>query len=239
MNHTLIALIFLAGGFTQGVSGFGSGLLAMPLLLFFIDVKEAVPLAMLNGIVITSMLSIKLRHHVDRNKVMPIFFGSLPGIVVGALFLKGADSDLLKGLLGLLLVSYTLYSLLLKPHPRQVAGAWGYLAGFATGVIGAAFSAGGPPTIIYSTLRGWSKDEIKATLSAFFWANGVLVAVSHAVQGLTTSTVLSYFSASALPVMTGVWLGSRLYGVIPRRLYLTIILLLLLAMGLLMVATSL
>jgi uncharacterized membrane protein YfcA len=37
----------MVAGFTQGVTGFGFGLLAIPLLSLFIDIKAAVPLCSL------------------------------------------------------------------------------------------------------------------------------------------------------------------------------------------------
>ncbi|MCJ7602219.1 MAG: sulfite exporter TauE/SafE family protein, partial [Desulfobulbaceae bacterium] len=137
MSHSyFIALIFLAAGFTQGVSGFGSALVAMPLLLLFIDAKTAVPLCMLNGLIITAFLSLQLRRHVDWRKISPLLIGCMPGIYVGARFLKEADSNLIKLLLGVMLVSYALYNMFCKLRPRRIAPFWPYIAGFFTGVIG-------------------------------------------------------------------------------------------------------
>jgi uncharacterized membrane protein YfcA len=237
-SNYLIPLIFFAAGFTQGVSGFGSALVAMPLLLLFMDAQTAVPLCMLNGLIITSFLSLQLRSHVDWKKITPLIIGSMPGIYVGAHFLKEADSNLIKLLLGVMLVGYSLYSLCLKLQPRRIRAFWPYVAGFGTGVIGSAFSAGGPPTIIYVTLTGWKKDDIKATLSVFFFITGIFMAVAHAVTGLTTKTVLAHLSLSALFVFFGVWLGSIFYGRIKRETYLRIILSLLVIMGTVMIVTA-
>lgn len=240
MSHSyFIGLIFLAAGFTQGVSGFGSALVAMPLLLLFIDAKIAVPLCVLNGLVITSFLSLQLRRHIDWRKIIPPLIGCLPGIYAGAWFLRGADSDLIKLLLGIVLVSYALYCMFCKPRPRNIQSFWPYVAGFFTGVIGSAFSAGGPPTIIYTTLTGWDKDDIKATLSVFFFTNGIFVAAAHAVSGLTTAAVLDYFAGSVLFVLAGVMAGAFCYGRVKSESYLRIILYLLVVMGGMMIFSAL
>ncbi|MFZ5766310.1 MAG: sulfite exporter TauE/SafE family protein [Thermodesulfobacteriota bacterium] len=233
-----IPLIFLAAGFTQGVSGFGSALVAMPLLTLFLDIKIAVPLCMLNGLIITSYLSLQLRRHADWQKITPLLIGGLPGIVLGASFLKEADGNLIKLLLGLMITSYALANLLLTPAPRPIRPVWAYVAGFFTGVIGSAFSAGGPPVIIYTTLTGWSKDDIKATLSVFFFTTGVAAVVAHAVSGLTTLTVLRYHALSAAFVLLGVWAGSLCYGRIKRESYLRIVLSLLVVMGGMMIVSA-
>ncbi len=233
----LIGLIFLLAGFIQGMTGFGSALVAIPLLSLFLDIKSAVPLCMLNSLVITTFLSLKMRQHLDRKKITPLCLAAVPGIIVGSTLLKHVSSTVIRISIGILLVAYSLYSLFSKPKPRKLHKAWSYVAGFTSGAIGAAFSAGGPPTIIYTTLNGWSKDEIKATLSGFFLFNSYLTASAHAVSGLTTLQVFSFFLVSAPFVLLGTVLGSICYGRIPRGLYLQLIFAFLVLMGTMMIFT--
>ncbi len=239
ISFVLIALIFLLAGFTQGVTGFGSALVAMPLLLLFLDARTAAPLCVLNGLVITGYLCLRLTTHMDWRKIMPLCLGCLPGIYVGVIFLKQADDHLFRLLLGGMLIFYAAYSLLARPHPRPIHPAWAYAAGFGTGAIGSAFSAGGPPTIIYASLTGWSKEEIKATFSAFFFATGICIATAHAFTGLTTPFVLRHFAVSVTFVLVGVWQGAVCSARISRSLYLRIVLMLLIGMGLLMLGSAL
>lgn len=231
-------IIFLLGSFIQGLTGFGSALIAIPLLVTFLDIRIAVPLSVLNGLVITAFLSLHLRSHLDWRKIMPLLLGCLPGIMVGTLFLKKINEPLFKIMLGLMLVIYSLYRLFLTPKPRPIARAWGWAAGFATGLISAAFSAGGPPTIIYTTLTGWNRHEIKSTLSIFFFLGGIAAAVAHAASGLTTSAVLK-LSAAALPaLLLGVWSGSLLYKRFKTEGYLRLVLYGLMIMGLLLLHSA-
>jgi len=233
-----LVLIFLTAGFTQGVSGFGAGLLAMPLLTMFLDLEVAVPLCMLNGLLITSFLSFQLKQHIDWQKIRPLFIGCIPGIFLGVYLLKGLDGSILKIFLGLLLINYSLYRLF-GPAPRTgINRLWAYPAGLATGIIGGAFSAGGPPTIIYVSMTGWQKDEIKATLSIFFFTTGVVTSTAHAINGLITSQVMIYFAVSCIFTITGVALGSHFYQRIKQESYIKIILILLILMGLMMVSTA-
>ena len=233
--YFFLFLIFLVAGFTQGVTGFGFGLLAIPLLSLFIDIKTGVPLCSLLGIVVTAFLSLRLRKHIDRRKILPLLFGCIPGVAVGTLVLKKAPTELLSVLMGVMLIAYTLYRMTGKQQPRSIHPRWAYAAGFFTGAISSAFSAGGPPTIIYATLRGWNKDEIKATLSGFFLTGGLAVITAHALTGLTTGLVLHYFLLSAPVVIGGVFIGSLLYDRIDTDAYLKLLHYLLLAMGILMI----
>ena len=64
----LAGIIFFFAGLLQGLTGFGSALLAIPLLSLLMDIKAAVPLCMLNGLVLTCYLSLHLRTHLDRKR---------------------------------------------------------------------------------------------------------------------------------------------------------------------------
>lgn len=235
----LISLIFLLAGFIQGFSGFGSALLAMPLLTLFLDARVAVPLSVLNSILITSYLTLKLKNHMEKKKILPLVLGSLPGTYIGVSFLMTAESDIIKLLLGMLIVSYCLYSLLMRSTQWKIHHLWAYPAGFCTGFIGSAFSAGGPPAIIYTSLTGWSKDQIKATLTGFFFISSIVTAALQITSGLMTEQVFNYFYASALFVLIGVYAGSRLYSRISSQTYIKIILIVLIILGAIMIVSAL
>jgi len=229
--------IFLLAGFVQGLTGFGSALVAIPLLAFIIDIKTAVPLCMLNGLIITGYLALKLRHHLSRDKISPLLIGSLPGIATGAILLKQVDASYIRYGIGTLLIIYSLFNLIFSPRPLNPGRAWGYLAGFLTGTIGAAFSAGGPPAIIYTTLTSWKKEEIKATLTGFFATNGLITVIVHAATGITTLTTLKIFSVTAPFVLIGTALGSLVSGRVNRKTYLKLIYSFLIVMGIMMMFT--
>lgn len=230
-----IGLIFFIAGWVQGVSGFGSVLVAIPLLTLFIDIKVAVPLCMLTSLIITTYMVIQLRNHFDRKKILPLCIGSIPGILIGATVLKAVPSQTIRTLLGILIISYSLYSLFFTIKTRKLHKAWGYIAGFSSGSIGAAFSAGGPPSIIYSTMNNWNKDEIKATLTAFFCFNSYLGAGAHALSGITTLVVLKYFLISSPFVLLGTASGSYCYRFFRKDVYLKVVFSFLVLMGIMMI----
>jgi uncharacterized protein len=238
LTYVSVGLIFFLAGSLQGMTGFGSALVAMPLLCFFLDVKTAVPLCTLNSIVITTFLVFKLKKHIDRKKILPLCISALPGTVVGVTLLQKMDAQVFKILLGSLLLAYSIYSLAFSPAPRKIQPFWTYIAGFFSGAIGSAFSAGGPPAIMFATLNDWNKDEVKATLTGFFAFNSLISATVHFFTGLTTSSVLHNFLISCPLVLVGTVTGSHFYSLIPHRLYLKITFGFLIIMGCTMVITS-
>lgn len=234
ITFALAGLIFFLAGLIQGVTGFGAGLVAIPLLLLIIDVKIAVPLVMLNNVLMTSYLSFTFRSVMDWKKIYPLLVGTIPGIIIGSKCLAVIDAHLVRIFLGILLISYSLYNLFAQPRPLAMPKYIGYIAGLLTGFITGIVSAGGPPVIIYTTLTNWSKDQIKATLAGFFICNSTFTVMVNALSGMTTRLTLQYCVVTMPLIVLGAYLGSHLTDKINRRTYLKIIYTFLIIMGLLM-----
>ncbi|HAS90237.1 MAG TPA: sulfite exporter TauE/SafE family protein [Desulfovibrio sp.] len=231
----LIPAIFFTAGFVQGLTGFGAALVAMPLMAFIIDIKLAVPICTLCGLFININMTLKLRKSLDWAKIIPLIAGCIPGSIFGTLVLKEVNGYYIRLFLGILVTAFSGYSLLAKPVRLNLNNKWGYLPGFLTGAIGSAVSAGGPPSIIYTSIQGWSKESIKATLVSFFLFSGTMAASGHLISGLTTFYAFKIFLASALPIFVGTNLGNSLSTHISDNFYRRIVMLLLVIMGLMLI----
>ena len=218
-EYLLAGAVWLAAGMLQGCTGFGSALVAVPLLSQFLPVKNAVVLSSLMGLAINAVLSVQLRANLDPAKIWPLFLGAAPGAVLGALLLRQVNEALVLVLLGAGLVAYCLYGLLARPRFIDPGPLLGAAVGFATGAASAAVSAGGPPTVIYVSLTNWPKDQVKATLSGFFAMTGAMVVAGHALGGLTTPHVQGLALACLPGTLLGVALGVRIYGRMSRASY--------------------
>jgi uncharacterized membrane protein YfcA len=158
----------------------------------------------------------------------------MPGIFVGITYIKSVDPATMRFFLGLLLILYAIYNLGFTVKPRKLHRAYSLLAGFMSGAIGAAYSAGGPPTIIYTTLNDWTKDEIKSTLTGYFLFSSIALIIAHAVSGVTTRPSVMLFLVSAPFVFAGTLGGAYLYRYVPGDKYRTVIFVFLLVMGVVM-----
>ncbi|WP_419780862.1 sulfite exporter TauE/SafE family protein [Maridesulfovibrio sp.] len=231
----LVPAIFFIAGLMQGLTGFGCALIAMPLLTYVVDIKIAVPVCTLCAMFINLNMTYKLRKSLDKAKILPLLIGSVPGSIFGTVVLKEVNGDYIRLLLGVLISGFAAYSLLARPIKLHISDRWGYLSGFLTGAIHAAVSAGGPPTIIYSSLRGWDKDSFKATLVAFFMASGIMAAAGHLLSGLTTIYIFKLFMASTLPIVMGTLAGGMISGLLSEDFYRRIVMVLLVIMGLMLI----
>ncbi|HOX94390.1 MAG TPA: sulfite exporter TauE/SafE family protein [Syntrophales bacterium] len=227
----LLAVTFLAG-FIQGLSGFGSVLLSLPLLILFLDVRTAIPLVALVALALTIQLLIQLRQHLEWRRVYPLLAGTVFGVPVGVFLLKHLDTALIQFVLGAVLIGYALYGLIFRIPPQGIRERWAYLYGFLAGCLGGALSASGPPVIIYTSLQPWTKDQIKVTLQGYFLASGLIVVFVQAANGLTTGTVIKLFVLSLPAVVVGTLVGSHFYGMVREEGYRRIVLIFLGCLGL-------
>ncbi|WP_022662694.1 sulfite exporter TauE/SafE family protein [Paucidesulfovibrio longus] len=206
MSWAWLCLVAVLAGFVQGLSGFGSVLLSLPLLCLFLPIKTVIPLIALLAFCINLWLTLELRRHLRPRRLGLLLAATLPGVPVGVYTLKTVPAQWLEIFVGAVLVLFALHSLLTTPKSRTLHPLWAAPAGFLAGVLGGSIGTNGPPIILYASLQPWPKDEIKASLSGYFLAAGLLVSGTHAATGLITPEVLRLF-AMALPALAAGVLG--------------------------------
>jgi hypothetical protein len=230
--NLFLCLIALFAGFTQGLSGFGSVLVALPLLAVFLDFQTAVPLASTWGMTINVILLLQLRSHVRLKKILPLTVASLPGIPLGVYALQKAPVWILEILLGGLLLVFSLYFVWSGGKTRHLAQGWAYAAGLTSGFLGGSLAASGPPVIVYTAMQPWPKDEIKSTLTGFFFLSGLAILAAQAVGCLFTSGVLTLSLISIPVVVLGVFVGTWCYDKLDTIRYRQVIIVLISLLGL-------
>lgn len=234
-TYALVCAVIFFAGFTQGLSGFGSILLAIPLLATFLDIKTVIPLTVLMGMGMTTLLLVQLWRHLAWRRILPFLIGMLPGVPLGVFFLKRMDKGTVELILGSLLVIYSAYGLLSRAMPKGIRKGWGYLLGFLGGCLGGAFSASGPAVIVYVSLQDWPKDRIKASLQGIFFVVDALVILFYTFNGLITPIVLQYFGVSLPALLLGTFVGALCYGKVNDVQYKRIMFVLLGVLGAFMV----
>jgi uncharacterized membrane protein YfcA len=210
--YVAICAIAFFAGFIQGLTGFGSVLLSLPLIALFLDFKTAVPFMTICGIALSLILIIQLRKAWEWSRIYPLLIGALPGIPIGTYLLKNLEAAPMYIFLGSVLIAYALFGIFSKGVVKELKKGWPYLIGFLAGCLGGAVAASGPPVIVYTFLQPWDKDRIKVTLQGFFVVSGLLTLAYFIHQGLVGQQVLK-LSGLALPfIAAGTLAGSYFYG---------------------------
>jgi hypothetical protein len=241
VNELAVAAIVLLAAFTQGAIGFGFGLVAMGILPLVVDELVAIPMVAVYSLLVAGMIAWRERHFLSWRRLAPPLVGVLLGVPVGLLFLAQADPKYIRLALGVFLVLYCLWSLLvsLRAGQRAVEDGWGYVAGLASGVLGGAFNTGGPPLVVYATLKNWDKDAATSTLQVLFAITSVIAIGGHIAADRMTEDVVRIILILLPVVGLGVWLGGRVYNRIDQATFRKGMLALLFVAGLVFINKSL
>lgn len=230
----LSSIIVTAAFLIRGVTGFGSGLLMVPLLLLFLDMKLVVPtansLAVLCGIFL--LLTFQTRKWIRKDVVPMLIIGSIVGAVLGICVLKRYESSLLKRLFGLFLSGYALRMLFGREQKeRDLKNYVGLIAGFLGGCLGGMFATGGPPVIIYLNSKIKDKQAFRATLIFYFLVVNTLQVVIYCCTGLISRGVLKFTLYLVPALIVGNLAGSVMHIRINQILFNRIVALILLVTG--------
>lgn len=233
-----VAGVAFLAAFVQGVAGFGSALVAMPLLALVLDVRAAAALVALLSLAINLALLLPARRALPWRRVAPLVAGSLAGIPAGVLFLAGADARLARAALGAALVATSAALLRTRRLPVGPGTGPALAAGALAGLLGGAFNANGPVATLYAASRDWGKRETHAALQLYFLVTGLAIAALHGAAGITSRAVL-LAALAALPFLAA---GSFAGWVVHRRVgeerYRRLLQAALLAAGLALLAAS-
>ena len=219
-----IALIVPAAYFIRGVSGFGSGLIAVPLLAHFLPLTFVVPLILVTDVTASLLLGTHTRQHLRWDELRPLIPFSILGVLAGTTLLVNLPLVPLLKSLGVFVLLFGLRNILNLHGTRRVSRWWAAPAGFSGGTIGALFGTGGPPYVIYLNHRLHDKGELRATFSGLFLIEGILRIAAFLIAGLLLNTDLLLAILAALPlVVLGLFLGNRMHiGLSPTQMQRTI-----------------
>ncbi len=228
---TLGAAVLALSYFVRGIAGFGSGLIAVPLLALIVPFKLVVPLVVLLDYVASASQGIVHRADVRWREILPLLPFSVAGVLIALLVLSSIDTGLLLDALGVFVVGFALYTL--SGHvPKQGASRlWCVVAGGTGGLIGTLFGTGGPFYVMYFKARGLDKGAFRATFAVTFLVDGAGRLLGYAGSGFFTWKFLE-LAALALPWMAvALYLGGKVHTRLSQRDFQRGISVLLLASG--------
>jgi uncharacterized membrane protein YfcA len=224
--------ILLLAYFIRGITGFGSGLIAIPLLAHFLPLTFVVPLVLVLDFIASVVLSRHTHLQVRWDEIRSLLPASIAGILIGALLLVNLPREPLLIGLGLFVIFFGLRYLFNVHSEKPISRWWSLPTGFSGGLIGAMFGTGGPPFVVYLSHRLHDKTQLRGTLSGLFMLDGALRIVTFLVMGLLLQTDMLSSILLALPLLgLGLYLGNRVHLGISRRQMLAVIGVLLLGSG--------
>lgn len=240
----LLAIILLAGA-TQGVAGFGFGMLAMGLSPLVLPFQESVPVVAVLAMGSRIIVLLGWRRHVEWYRLRPLLIGAVLGVPLGIYALVHLERRWVLASLGLVIVSFALRGLRAEFGARRAVETetldrgddpqgrkWGYLAGVLGGALGGGFNVGGPPAVIYVSSRRWAQGGVKATLQTYFITISTVQIALLLYEGLLTPELLLVDALLVPALVLGTVAGHRVARRVPNEVFRRVLLFVLLALGL-------
>lgn len=214
----------LAGGFVNGLAGFGTALFSLGWWLQIMPPLQAVAVVLVVSVASGIHGTLVIRHAIVWPRLALFLLPALVGIPFGLQILHRIDADLLKIVIACFLLMYGGFFLLRRELPNLTRNTpvADVLIGFAGGILGAVAGLSGALPTVWLSLRAWSKEKSRAVIQPY---NMVVLGISALLllfQGAFDRQVI-VFLVITLPVsifaaQCGVWLFQKLTDTLFRRL---------------------
>ena len=220
LNLCIPALAIFLASFFATVTGFGFGLIAIPLMSLVISVKVAI----ICGLIITVLLRIITMYNTRKtfswDVVLTTVLGSSLGMIPGSYMLKIISLAHLKVFLGCVLLIAT-YLMGRKYHLEIKSKTLGRLtAGFFSGFFGSSTSVAGPPLVIYFLNEGTEKDKMRANMIWIFGISFVGMLIVNFLMGNMQNITDWNIILPMIPAMIlGIVLGEKFFERLDQALF--------------------
>ena len=240
MDWIYLSIVTLLAATIQSATGFGFGLIAVPVFLLILNSSDAIQITMIIVLFMSIVDWMKLKGQGSRQLLLWLVVGMLLGFPFGIYIFLNFELDLIKIMLALIIIIFSGFNLvrLFRKGPTAIQHApkqhnWATtLAGYFAGVLTTSMATPGPPVMIYLIHKGFDKTVIRATILTFFiFAYAGSVLLQQVLIGISSSTWIT--SLTLVPVgLVGVLCGHSIAHKINQKLFKEIVLIILILMAL-------
>ncbi|MBV2124765.1 MAG: sulfite exporter TauE/SafE family protein [Candidatus Thiodiazotropha sp. (ex Ctena orbiculata)] len=213
---SLVNLIFATGVIclaylVRGITGFGSGLIAIPLLALMMPLTMAVPLIVFLDYIASASHGIKHREAIQWREIVSLLPFAIVGVLTALFIFRSVDMEALKMGLGTFVLLFAVYSLFSFSRNTLVSSLWSVPAGSMGGLIGTLYGTGGPFYVLYLKFRKIEKTQFRATFATIFLLDGAGRIAGYVFSGFF-SLDLMLMVAVAIPLMViGMFIGGHIH----------------------------
>lgn len=236
INAAVVLPTLVAAYIIFGIAGFGTALVAAPILAQAMPVASIVPLLALLDFAAAAISGYRLSDKIARTELVWLAPLMIVGSIVGVTLLISLPAKLMMLLLGVFAASYGSYGLLAPPIERKIGKAWIGLFAPIGGMFSAMFGSGGFVYAIYLSLRLDDKDAIRATQSTLIGLSTLTRVLLFLAVGIYSDPQLLLLALVSAPAMViGLYAGHRVTLRMSREQFLRILHLLLIGTGMALV----
>ncbi|MEJ5989015.1 sulfite exporter TauE/SafE family protein [Ramlibacter sp. PS3R-8] len=209
---TLVLCILMSAYFIRGITGFGSGLISVPLLALSQPLQFAVPLVLALDFTASLVLGTSNRQKANWREIKLLLPFGIIGACAGAFALLSLPTQPVLVALGAFTMFFGFRNIFGLQPVGLLSRGWAIPAGLAGGAAGTLFGTGGPPYIMYLTRRLLDKGEVRSTFSWLFALDGGFRLVVFLFAGLLLEPKLQIaYLLGLAPMAIGLYIGNKVH----------------------------
>jgi hypothetical protein len=225
LETAIFLLILFIAGLVQGTSGFGFGLVAVTFLSFVMNIKDASVGLVLVSLSINIFIFWRLRSAFRFERIMPLLISSLAGVPLGVLILIKADENILKRILGLILIIAVIQGLFPRLRRKRWHAWWlGIPCGLFSGALSGAFATGGPPIVAFLSNQNFGRLRYVASVQLVLGVSAIIRFLCLTINNSLNIKLLSLSLIGAVAAVSGAFIGLHILKKINQELFRKIIL---------------
>ncbi|MCF7810266.1 sulfite exporter TauE/SafE family protein [bacterium] len=204
------AIVIFLGALTQGTTGFGFGLISIPVLIMMLPPVMVIPILTLISLILTTIVLYETRKHIQIKRITPLIISGICGLPFGAYILKTIDPNILKIIIGFIIVAFSIAQI--KGYKRTVKneGLAFLPIGFTSGLLNTSTALSGPPVILFFINQDVKKEVFRANIITYFTVVNIFSIIVLLLNGVITESVIKYSLVFLPSVLMGVTAGIKL-----------------------------
>ena len=215
--------ILVTAGCIMGCVGFGFALVASPCLMLILPPGTVVPLIILLSSPNLLLVVFQARRHIRPRLVASLALGGILGLPAGIAALRLLDPTLLKLFVSAIVVLVALALLSGWRRPVKNLTRALFPVGLLSGFLGGSTAMGGPPAVLFLANQETPKEVFRANLVCYFLALNLVACLMFFAQGLLTRAIAGRALLFYPFVLAGTCLGIRISQHVPEKLFRTIV----------------
>lgn len=236
-----VILAFLVAGAAKGITGFGIQVVALAILSIALDLVTAMAVLLAPATATNiwqAMVGGYARELISR--LWPFFVAVTLAVLIGAMALTRIDLLLLTAFLGLVMIAYSLASLL-GVHFKVPPGfeTWlGPSVGMVNGLITGMTGSSVVPGTMYLQALDLPRDMLVQSMGMLYLVSTLALAVALQANNLLNLELGLYSTSAIVPALVGMMLGQKIRRQLSEVLFRKIFFSALLLLGIYLVVSS-
>ncbi|MFJ2992645.1 sulfite exporter TauE/SafE family protein [Pandoraea sp. NPDC087047] len=194
-----------------GIAGFGTALVASPVLAYAMPVAQIVPMLALLDFSAASGNVVRNARAADLDELRRLLPAILAGSLAGGALLLHLRPEVLLRALAWFVCGYAVFALIGPRAKSRLSRAWAIPFGAVGGMFGAMFGSGGFVFAIYLTSRLERVEAMRVTQATLIGFSTLARAALFLFAGVYADVSMLVTAASLVPAMiAGMWLGKHI-----------------------------